>query len=205
MAAGCQSAQGCAMPSTSYQRWARARATALDEIEQAHAAVGGTGPGRRYATQQVNHAYAILLASQFQGFCRDLHSESVDHLVTTLAPSPSLLPLVRAEFTRGRQLDRGNAQPSSLGADFGRLGIDFWAVVDARDARGPARRTALEALNSLRNAIAHQDFDPARLGGTTSLLLAEVRRWRGACNRLAQTFDGVMCAHLVSLTAAAPW
>src|SRR5262249_19369869 len=39
--------------------------------------------GRRYATQQVNRAYAVLLASEFQGFCRDLYSECMDHVVAT--------------------------------------------------------------------------------------------------------------------------
>src|SRR5437764_4571673 len=104
------------MPSTSHRQWKRFRATALDEIARAHAAVGGTAPGRRYTTQQINRAYVMLLASQFQGFCRDLHSECVDHILGVIAPPPPLRSLVRAEFTRSRQLDRGNAQSSSLGA-----------------------------------------------------------------------------------------
>jgi hypothetical protein len=37
----------------------------LQEIENAHAAVGGTGRGRRYTTQQINRAFVMLLASQF--------------------------------------------------------------------------------------------------------------------------------------------
>ena len=45
------------MPSVSYDRWLIDRASALGEIEQAHRSVGGTGPGRRYATQQINQAY----------------------------------------------------------------------------------------------------------------------------------------------------
>src|SRR5207237_10419381 len=106
------------MPSVSYRRWRTVRAAELDELVQAHAAVGGTGPGRRYATQQLNRAYAVLLASQFQGFCRDLHTECVKYLLGVIAPPPALLPLVKAEFTRGRQLDRGNAQPDSLHADY---------------------------------------------------------------------------------------
>jgi hypothetical protein len=63
------------------------RATALDEIEAAHAGVGGVGPGRRYATQQINRAYAVLLASEFQGFCRDLYSQRMDHVVATALPA----------------------------------------------------------------------------------------------------------------------
>src|SRR5437763_1104584 len=135
------------MPSTSDRRWTTIRAAALDEIAQAHAAVGGTKRGRRYATQQVNQAYAMLLASQFQGFCRDLHSECVDHLVAALAPPAALAPLVQAEFTRSRQLDRGNAQPASIGADFGRLGIDFWSEVESHHPKNRTRKVELGVLN----------------------------------------------------------
>jgi hypothetical protein len=35
-------------------RWNGERSAALDEIEDAHAVVGGTERGRRYATQQIN-------------------------------------------------------------------------------------------------------------------------------------------------------
>jgi hypothetical protein len=173
-------------------------------MAQAHAAVGGTQRGRRFATQQINRAYAILLASQFQGFCRDLHSECVDHLVSSLTPN-ALQPIVRAEFTRNRQLDRGNAQPGSLGSDFGRLGVDFWTQVDGHDVGNPDRKTLLEELNSWRNAIVHQDFDPAKLGGTTTLHLTRVRRWRRACEQLARSFDEVMRRHVQSLIGGSPW
>lgn len=62
-------------------RWRNESAQALDEIEAAHVAVGGTGRGRRYATQQINQAYVVLLSSRFQAFCRDLHSETVAELI----------------------------------------------------------------------------------------------------------------------------
>jgi hypothetical protein len=77
------------MPSLALQDWSARRAAALDEIEHAHRSVGGTGPGRRYLTQQINQAYAVLLSSEFQGFCRDLHMECADHLVVVIA-SPLL-------------------------------------------------------------------------------------------------------------------
>lgn len=63
----------------------------------------------------------------------------------------------------------------------------------------------LEELNEWRNAIAHQDFDPAKLGGTTTLHLRTVRGWRRALNRLALSFDGVMRVHIDSLTHQYPW
>ena len=92
------------MPSKALRRWFKSQAVALDQMENAHTSVGGKGRGRRYTTDQINQAYAVLLASQFQGFCRDLHSESAENLVDILEP-PSLRPIVQAEFTR--ELDTG--------------------------------------------------------------------------------------------------
>lgn len=66
------------MPSQSLVHWSSKRSVGLEEIESAHRSVGGTGRGRRYATSQINQAYVVILSSQFQGFCRDLHSESTD-------------------------------------------------------------------------------------------------------------------------------
>jgi hypothetical protein len=126
-------------------------------------------------------------------------------VVAVLAPPPPLKQLVRAEFTRNRQLDRGNAHPGSLGADFGRLGIDFWTEVENHDPGNVARKVLLGLLNNWRNAIAHQDFDPAQLGGTTVLRLAQVRRWRVACQHLARSFDEVMRLRLQALTGISPW
>jgi hypothetical protein len=192
------------MPSNSYNFWSSTRADSLDEIENAHRSVGGSGPGRRMATQQINQAYAILLSSQFQGFCRDLHAESVDHFVRGVNP-PSVVGVLREEFFVHRRLASGNPTPGNLGADFNRLGLDFWVAVLAADARTAQRREQLEELNAWRNAIAHQDFDPGRLGGRTRLQLREVRAWRTACDGLAQTFDGVMRAHIQTLLGIYPW
>lgn len=180
------------------------RATALDEIEAAHAAVGGHGPGRRYATQQINNAYAMLLSSQFQGFCRALHSEAVDVLVNAITPA-ALQQAVRIRFTDNRKLDQGNPNPGNLGSDFGRFQFNFWNDVNALEAANLARQALLQELCEWRNAIAHQQFDPAKLGGRTTLQLGQVRRWRGACNGLARSFDQAMSARLAVLVGHSPW
>jgi len=193
------------MPSLSYAKWVSTRASELDEMSQAHAAVGGTARGRRYATQQINRAFAVLLASQFQGFCRELHSECVSHIVTVIAPAPSLRNLVLAEFTRGRQLDRGNAKPSSLGADFDRLGINLWDELKSLDPRSEDWREEIDLLNDWRNAIAHQDFDSAKLNGIINLRLARVRAWRSTCEHLARAMDDVLRQHLQGITELVPW
>src|ERR1700684_508260 len=121
------------MPSQSLQQWTEARSIALAEIANAHAQVGGSQRGRRFATQQINYAYATLLSSQFQGFCRDLHSESIDHIVG-LVPA-KLQTFLRAEFLFSRSLDRQNPQPGAIGSDFNRLGVDFWTAIYAMGAR----------------------------------------------------------------------
>lgn len=192
------------MSSASYAEWCTIRTLELDEIAQAHAAVGGTARGRRYATQQINRAYAMLLASHFQGLRRDMHSECVHHLLAVMAPAV-LQNLARAEFTRGRQLDRGNAQPSSLGADFKRLGIDLWDSLKAYDPASTGWKDDLESLNDWRNAIAHQDFSSPKLAGATILRLAEVRKWRISCDRLAAALDEVLRRHLQMLMGTSPW
>jgi hypothetical protein len=192
------------MPSVSLHEWDTTRSRDLDDIEAAHRSVGGSARGRRYATEQINHAYAVLLASQFQGFCRDLHSEWVDHLVRAIAPA-ILQPVLRTEFLFNRSLNRGNANPSAIGSDFSRLGVSFWPLIYVHYPQNDRRKLLLEELNTWRNAIVHQDFDPIALGGSTVLHLVQVKRWRRACNRLAYSFDNVMQAYLVGITGAPPW
>ncbi|HEY1862014.1 MAG TPA: HEPN domain-containing protein, partial [Gemmataceae bacterium] len=158
----------------------------------------------RYATQQINQAYAVLLSSHFQGFCRDLHTECVGFLTRVVRPA-SLPTILHVEFTWNRQLDRGNPNPGNIGSDFGRFGIEFWGEVNGHHARNPQRKRLLEELNEWRNAIAHQDFDPARLGGAITLGLRQVIDWRSACAGLASSFDEVMRAYLLAVTGLSPW
>lgn len=191
------------MPSNSLGRWLGERADNLDQIRGAHAHVGGTQRGRRYATEQINHAYAMLLSSQFQGFCRDLHSECVDHAVNAVASEFQVI--LRTLLIQGRKLDSGNPNPGNIGSDFGRFGLSFFPAVQADFRQNDRRQEMLEGLNRWRNAIAHQDFDPAKLGGTTTLRLSTVRHWRRANNRLARSLDNVMRSHLFTLTGSFPW
>jgi hypothetical protein len=189
------------MPSNSLTKWRSERADALNEIENAHAIVGGTERGRRYATQQINYSYAALLSSHFQGFCRDLHSECIDHIV--IATPLQLQVFLSTEFVWNRSLDKGNPHPGGIGSDFNRLGIQFWPTVDLVDARNPRRRELLQELIDWRNAIAHQDFDP--VGGNSTLHLSTVRAWRRAIGVLADDFDSTMHDYLTVLLGSAPW
>ncbi len=191
------------MPSVSYRHWRTVRRAALNLVQSAHTTVHGTGAGRREATRQINHRYAVLLAAEFQGYCRELHTEAV-RLFTATLPAMQR-SIVADEFTFSRQLDRGNATSGSIGSDFGRLGVNWWRAVDAADADGPDLRRALDSLNAWWNAIAHNDFVAGRLGGTIRLKLSMVRNWRRACNQLARAFDHVLADHLHIYTGLRPW
>jgi hypothetical protein len=192
------------MPSRALRNWQVRGRKVLDEVEAAHAVVGGGRGARAFARQQINQAYVVLLSSQFQRFCRDLYDESADHLISRPEHAP-LNPILRGLLIRGRRLDRGNANPGNIGADFERLGVSFWNAVRAQSARNPVRQRRLEELNTWRNAIAHHDFrDPALQGGSR-VSLAQVRRWRSACNALAVEFDRVMELYLCSFFGVAPW
>ncbi len=122
------------MPSRALHFWLRDRSRALDEIEQAHRSLGGTGPGRRYATQQINHAYAVLLSAQFQGFCRDLHDDCAAHLVQS-GTMASLRVAFEEALVWNRKLNTGNPNPGNIGSDFNRFDLRFWDGVRTADAR----------------------------------------------------------------------
>jgi HEPN superfamily RiboL-PSP-like protein len=189
------------MPSQPLQIWLTDRKQALDEIENAHRKVGGAAPGRRFATRQINYAYAVLLSSQFQGFCRDLHDECIRILVQWITPV-GLQDAFGETLGLNRKLATGNPNPGNIGSDFNRFGVDFWDRVRGLDARNLPRLGRLEELNQWRNAIAHQD---PRILVRRSLHLRHVKEWRQACENLAHCFDEVMRSHVESVTGASPW
>jgi hypothetical protein len=187
--------------------WQTTQANRLDEVESAHKAVGGSGRGRRFATQQINRAYAVLLAAQFQAFCRLLHHECTQALVG-LIPNAALQAVARGNFFTGLTMDRGNANPGNIGSDFGRLGVKLWDELAARNTRNAFRNRKLEELNAWRNAIVHEDFRNRAIfsaGQRTILRLSQVREWRRTCNALASDMDGLMQRYVGQLTGKPPW
>ena len=193
-------------PSRPLQHWRTIGQAEIDQLVAAHYAVGGTGPGRRTATQQINHALVIQLASQFQRYCRDLHGLCADAMVA--AAAPTYRRALGLALTSGRRLDSQSAQPASLGSDFGRFGVDFWPAIDTLDRRGPQRRRKLEQVGIWRNAIAHQDFrlpaaDPVTAG--TRVDLDSVKSWRMALDQLAGSIDRAMFVELSRIIGAQAW
>ncbi len=192
------------MPSDALNVWRIDRVPRLQNVEAdcLHlAALHAAAPGR---VQEYIRAYAVLLGSEFQGYCRDLHTECAGKLVASVYPT-SLRAALRAQCLYGRKLDMGNPNSGNLGADFGRYGIDFWLAVLAIDPGHAARQHRLAMLSAWRNAIAHNDYDPVQLGGTITLSVAQIRDWRTECDLLAAAFDLALGSYLQTVTGVAPW
>src|SRR5580692_2284696 len=115
------------MPSLALIRWRTERTASLDEIEHVHRSVLGIGAPRRAAMQQLNLAYTLLLSAEFQGFCRNLHTECAAAVARVL-PSTVLEELMLDSLLLGRKLNTGNPNPGNIGADFGRFDLSFWPL-----------------------------------------------------------------------------
>lgn len=180
----------------------------LDRLRTAHE-VYGSGPGRRWETEELNHALVLRLASEFQGFARDLHGEALRALVAGVAPdTPSVQAVLRVPYMAGRRLDRGNADPAALGNDFGLLGMQLWEKLKLRyPSRCSAWNQKLTMLNVARNGLAHDDhrkLGQARAEGWP-MTLRSVDRWRSALDGLAQGMDRVVGDHIASIIRVSPW
>jgi hypothetical protein len=197
------------MASRAYDTWRGQRQHRIDELLAAHSAVGGSGPGRRWATEQLNWALTLRLAAEFQGFARDLHDLAVEHFVGVVAGgNEPLASAIRNRMNENRALDRGNANPGSIGADYQRLGLSLWSALRSADSRADAWNANLEALNEARNGIAHADDGKlvALRDRGYPVKLRTVRRWKRNLDGLATTMDYVVSDYLDTLLRAGrPW
>jgi hypothetical protein len=157
----------------------------------------------------MNFALITRLAAEFQGYCRDLHDEAVDHITANLgaAPGSGLVVITRSAFIQGRFLDKGNPNWSNLTQDFKRLGLDIpKALKSAYPAQRKEWETAVGRLMDARNAIAHSNDNAIKACRQEQpLTLPTFRRWRGSLKRLALSADVVVGAHLKSLTGVSAW
>jgi hypothetical protein len=151
----------------------------------------------------------LRLASEFQGFSRDLHDEAGLILTRSIAPgNQQLQDNLRIPYTANRKLDQGNADPGTLGADFGLFGMQLWSALYARyPARGKQWNLRLQALNLARNGLVHDDATKiARVQADGwSLTLQSVDRWKTVLDGLAEGMDRVVEGHLKLVYGASPW
>ncbi|MGH2879999.1 MAG: hypothetical protein ACRDK4_10395 [Solirubrobacteraceae bacterium] len=197
------------MSSTALKSWREERREHLDDLLDAHKLVGGPAPGRRWRTTAINDALILRLAAEFQGFARDLHDQTSDIFASWLAPSsPTAQRVVRNRLVEGRELERGNAHPGSIGRDFGRFGFEVWRELHNRDERTTNHNESLALLNDARNGLAHSD--EAKLAALRDKghppVLSTFRKWRRDLDILAANLDAEMSDQLARLfDRRRPW
>lgn len=198
------------MVSKALHRWSTDRADALNRMERVHAAVTGGLRGRPRDITELNHSLFLRLAGEVQGFCRDLHDESIDAICTPVqVPSQDLRNAFRTVLVTGRKLGTGNAGPGNIGSDWAKLGMKVWPDLDAAypAADGSADWNArLEWLNGARNGIAHDDTVKIAAAHTAhALTLRTFRTMRRRITRFATALDEVTGAYLTAATGTTPW
>jgi hypothetical protein len=195
------------MASLALASWHEERRSHLDNLLDAHKLVGGPAPGRRRRTAALNDALILRLAAEFQGFARDLHDQASDVFASWITPSnPTVQQLIRSRLVEGRDLERGNAHPGSIGRDFGRFGFEVWRELHRRDARTAEHNESLALVNDARNGLAHSD--DAKLASLRDrghpLLLSTFRRWRQDLDALAANLDAEISSQLGDLFRRQP-
>lgn len=196
------------MGSQALQVWQGRRAARLDNLVASHRAISGATPGRKWLTEELNHALILRLAAEFQGYCRNLHDEAIWHLVETTVPSTHPVnAILRSAMQERRQLDRGNATWSNLLEDFARLGSAL--KEDLRDAY-PGRYDGwvlrLDQLNYARNALIHDDATKIdKFHADHGLTLATFKTLRSSVGGLAIALSATLGAYLKSQTGTEPW
>ncbi|MDX1874362.1 hypothetical protein SBI67_19755 [Mycolicibacterium sp. 120266] len=172
-----------------------------------HHRLTGRAAGRRHDAEHLLGAIVARLVAEFQGYCRDVHDEAVDHVVGCLGITDAgLLALTRTAYIRRRDLSTGNPTWKALENDFGRLDMRFTREMDARFTTAPALRRKLDDLMFARNAFVHaEEAKLQRCRDRNHLWLRQMRIWRTALNRLTGSIDTAVGAHLKALTGQNPW
>jgi len=194
-----------AMASSALSRWQSDRAKTIDELLSARATAGKEGAREK----QLNLALVVRLAAEFQGFARELHDQaSATFAAWGSAGNTHLADVLRERMREGRQLDHGNAQPGSLGSDFGRLGFQLWPALAKRNIASAAHQDTLDRLNRARNAIVHDnetDLETLEHEGYP-ITNTTLETWRSDLDSLAGTLDTEVAERLGTLFGqSAPW
>jgi hypothetical protein len=185
------------MPSASLQHWQNERLPGLNAIDAQLAASQALAPPNPRLSEENLRGYKVLLSAHFQGFCRDLYTESAQIIVTRVRLS--LQSLIQTQFASNRAIDHGNPNLQNLRKDFERFG--FTLNLAAADPGNPARLHDLSELNRWRNIVAHYgEVPPSGLP-----LFPDLRSWTGSCDGLAVSLDGIMYNEVRKILRRAPW
>lgn len=159
--------------------------------------------------RQADMMIVVKLASEFQGFARDLHDQAVESLVTSASTGNSSLDnVLTIAMTTDRALSKNNAGDDTLAKDFRRIGLNLWSTINTQNSQqGQTLRTKLAKLITMRNAIAHDNEAQIILESEGyTLQEAVIRDWQTSLDTLAVIMDDVVGSFLGALTGAPrPW
>ena len=188
------------MPSTSLLNWRIVRLPNLAHIDAQCVACVAAAPPNPALIDENLRGYVLLLSAHFQGFCRDLYTES-SQIIVSKVKRPALEILFQAQFSAQRELDHGNAHFGNIVKDFNRFGFAMKPALNALPGSNPLKLD-LHNLNEWRNAAAHQNaVFPA--GGPLSVPM--IQGWRNSCGTLATALDTIMYNQLRVRLRRDPW
>jgi hypothetical protein len=189
------------MPSAAITRWQNDRMPRLNEVEAHCAAVLALVPPNPTFLDETLRGFVLHLSAHFQGFCRNLYTECSQIWIAVLPIR--LQATAQAQFSAQLALEKGNPSHDNIKRDFNRFG--FLLDLQISLPLGSQRVTDLGHLNDWRNIAAHQGTQPLGRGVPASLTLPIVQGWRGSCQGLATSLDGIMYAELLRIMGVAPW
>jgi hypothetical protein len=196
------------MTSPALATWRSSRLSRLDRLLAVHPDSSGSTTDPSVA-QEWTQALVLRLASEFQGYCRDLHNDVSGAIAGALAASDCRIQLmIFTGLTAGRALNRSSADPQTLATDFARLGVMLWRELTQRHPHdGPIWREILGLLHQARNGVVHDD--PQRIIGVLDagwvLEIQTVIRWRDLLDEVAVAMDDVVSSAIADLFGMIPW
>ena len=93
--------RGPGKPSASRVRWQNDRMPRLGEVDAQRAASLALTPAQPNLVEENLRGYVLLLSAHFQGFCRDLYTESANIIVSRVRPRLRLLIQASSRPTGG--------------------------------------------------------------------------------------------------------
>ncbi|UXY21931.1 hypothetical protein N8I84_26935 [Streptomyces cynarae] len=205
---GRSSAYASQVTSRALVEWNTSRRQKINLLWGVHPQLTGNPP----TLWREHQALAIVIqrmATEFQGFARDLHDECTDVFSAEVAAGNSAVEnVLRERLTSDRALSRGNAHSDGISKDFGRLGMTFWPSMIAADSRANNWKKDLLKLVEMRNGVAHDDAAKlARLQREGYTLdAASLQKWQTMLDDIATSMDDMTSTYLSALLGIQrPW
>lgn len=196
------------MNSPALAAWRSSRLGRLDRLLAVHPDSTGSGTDPAVA-EEWTHALILRLASEFQGFCRDLHTDASKAVARALAASDEEIRLlILVGLTTDRSLNRSSADPQTLAKDFARFRITLWVALEERHPRSvPLWHEGLRYLHLARNGVVHDDL--GKLASVQAegweLKLGTVVRWRNLLDEIVTAMDDVVSTAIADLFGNIRW